>query len=111
MRHVVTIAAVAALAGVTALAHNLFGSGQRDGPVAASPAAIEAGITPTIVGFSAGDVPPRDSIHLIDRPGKYGLGPELPGSHYAIVSNTLVRVDASSFKILSVLRSHAEVLD
>lgn len=89
--------------GLTVLGHSLFGT-DIPTPTPPGPAAISA-------TFSAGDVPPRDSIHLIDTPGRYGLGPELPGSYYAIVSDNLVRVDSSSFKILSVLRRQAEVLD
>ncbi|WP_405404805.1 hypothetical protein [Paracoccus sp. Ld10] len=51
-----------------------------------------------------GDVPEPDQIRRIANPGIVGLGPDLPGSVYAVVSGYLVRVHIDSGKILSVLR-------
>lgn len=58
-----------------------------------------------------GDVPAPGSYHVIRQPGRYGLGPELPGSRYALIAGLLVRIDARSGKILSILRPQREVLD
>ena len=51
-----------------------------------------------------GDLPPPDQTRPVDNPGIYGLGPDLPGSRYAVVSGHLVRLDSASGRILSVLR-------
>ncbi|MBM3604567.1 MAG: hypothetical protein FJX25_07355 [Alphaproteobacteria bacterium] len=51
-----------------------------------------------------GDTPAARHVQLIDNPGAYGLGPDLPGNRYATVAGHLVRIDASTGKILSVLR-------
>ena len=59
----------------------------------------------------AGETPPIDAIYFIKEPGRYGLGPDIPGSRYAIVSGTLVRLDGKTNKILSILRSGATILD
>jgi hypothetical protein len=58
-----------------------------------------------------GDVMPRKQIKVIQSPGRYGLGSEPKGSKYAIVGGTLVRIDAQTGKILSILRTQAEPLD
>ena len=51
-----------------------------------------------------GDLVPAAKAQLISQPGLYGLGPELPGSRYAVVEGRLVRLDAKTYKILSILR-------
>lgn len=51
-----------------------------------------------------GEVPAPEQIQPIENPGEVGLGPELPGSVYAVVSGHLVRIQVGSGKILSVLR-------
>jgi hypothetical protein len=58
-----------------------------------------------------GDVVPRKQIKVIQSPGRYGLGSEPKGSKYAIVGGTLVRIDAKTGKILSILRPQAELQD
>lgn len=63
---------------------------------------------PTI---SVGDTLAPDAIHIITVPGRYGLGPEVPGSHYAVAAGRLIRVDAQSFKVLSILRVQDGILD
>lgn len=55
-----------------------------------------------------GDMVPTGKAKLIERPGLYGLGPEQPGSRYAVVEGKLVRLDAKTLKILSILRQDAE---
>ena len=55
-----------------------------------------------------GDTVPSAKAKLIEQPGLYGLGPELPGSRYAVVEGKLVRLDAKSLKILSILRQDGE---
>ncbi len=66
-------------------------------------ALVPQGVTaqqPPIVG----EVPAADQVQPIDNPGAVGLGPDLPGSVYAVVSGHLVRIQIGSGKILSILR-------
>ena len=58
-----------------------------------------------------GETVPADKLHIVTEPGHYGLGPELPGSHYAIVGNMLVRIDAESGAVQSVIRKVDRILD
>ncbi|QBX35227.1 hypothetical protein E4191_11365 [Paracoccus liaowanqingii] len=51
-----------------------------------------------------GETPSPDQIRLIDNPGRVGLGPGHPGSRFAIVAGHLVRIDAVTGRIQSILR-------
>ena len=51
-----------------------------------------------------GMVLPADSVRFIEKPGRYGLGSELPGSRYAIVNGHLVRVSSETMELQSILR-------
>ncbi|TGN47727.1 hypothetical protein E4L95_19120 [Paracoccus liaowanqingii] len=51
-----------------------------------------------------GETPLPDQIRLIDNPGRVGLGPGHPGSRFAIVAGHLVRIDAVTGRIQSILR-------
>ncbi|MDP5305538.1 hypothetical protein [Paracoccus spongiarum] len=62
-------------------------------------------------GPVVGDTAPRQGLHLIRNPGRYGLGPPPRGSRYALLGGMIIRVDARSLKIQSILRPQAEVLD
>ncbi len=62
-------------------------------------------------GVEAGDMPDAKDVHLITQPGRYGLGSEQSENRYAIIGDTLVRVDAKSLKVLSVMRKPVEILD
>lgn len=53
---------------------------------------------------TVGEVPAPEQVRQIDKPGAVGLGPQLPGSVYAVVSGHLVRIQIGSGKILSILR-------
>lgn len=72
-------------------------------------AANGATSSPTI--FQVGDVLPEADVHIVTSPGVYGLGPEPPGSRYAVAHGMLIRVDAETTKVLSVLREQARPLD
>lgn len=50
-------------------------------------------------------------IHLIERPGLYGLGPEPQGSRYAVVGSSLVRLDSTSTVVRAVIRGGVRPLD
>lgn len=51
-----------------------------------------------------GQTVPAEKLHIVTEPGRYGLGPELPGSHYAVVDNLLVRIDAKTGAVQSIIR-------
>ncbi|WBU63378.1 hypothetical protein [Paracoccus aerodenitrificans] len=58
-----------------------------------------------------GEVVANDQLHIISHPGRYGLGPELPGSNYAVFNNYLIRVDSQSGQVQSVIREVNKILD
>jgi hypothetical protein len=51
-----------------------------------------------------GNVPDPSQVKVIRNPGTYGLGSEISGSNYAVVSGHLVRIDRKSGRILSIMR-------
>lgn len=57
------------------------------------------------VAVEIGQTVPADKLHIVTEPGRYGLGPELPGSHYAVVGNQLVRIDAKTGVVQSIIRN------
>ncbi|WP_111559074.1 hypothetical protein [Paracoccus sediminilitoris] len=65
----------------------------------ASVAAKEAAERPIM-----GTVPSKGQVQRIRNPGNYGLGNDIAGSIYAIVSGHLVRLDAKTGRIISILR-------
>lgn len=80
-----------------------------------------AGGTRSQVGAAGDSVPSRavqigevvspERLHIISRPGRYGLGPEIPGSDYAIVGNLLIRVNAETRQVQSIIRRVEGILD
>ncbi|MCQ0971705.1 hypothetical protein MLD63_14875 [Paracoccus sp. TK19116] len=90
-----TILAIAIVAA--GLAYGLFDSATAmDGSPAAT--AVAKPLAPTV-----GERLPAKDAHLIVDPGRYGLGPALPGTRYAVASGWLVRVDAESMVVQSRL--------
>lgn len=81
------------------------------GIFAASGSGETAAQSATSAPVAAGDVLSPDVIHIIERPGLYGLGPELHGSRYAVANGYLIRIDPNTLKVLSVLRVQNRVLD
>ncbi|RNF33401.1 hypothetical protein [Paracoccus methylarcula] len=61
--------------------------------------------------FDVGDRLPADQVHVITKPGLYGLGPEPANSKYAVAHGKLIRIDPETGKVLSILRSQTEILD
>lgn len=58
-----------------------------------------------------GQPAPADKLHIVTEPGRYGLGPELPGSHYAVVGDQLIRIDAKTNVVQSIIRKVDGILD
>ena len=52
-----------------------------------------------------------DDVHVIRKPGLYGLAQAPEGQRYAIVDGRLVRIDAGTAKVLSVIRGVEAILD
>ena len=59
---------------------------------------------------TVGDIVDPQNVHLVTHPGRYGLSNAPSGHRYAIVNGKLVRIDAQTGKIMSVLRA-INVLD
>lgn len=70
-----------------------------------------AAAVPKRVEITVGDVLPASDVHIITHPGRYGLGPEVPGSQYAVAHGRLIRIEPGSMKVLSILRVQDGVLD
>lgn len=58
-----------------------------------------------------GQIIDLDRVHMITRPGRYGLSGAPSGNRYAIVDGKLIRVDPKTGQILSILRSVEAILD
>lgn len=63
------------------------------------------------VNFDVGDTLPPDQVHIVTKPGLYGLGPEPANSKYAVAHGKLIRIDPETGQVLSILRSQTEILD
>ncbi|MDB6180550.1 hypothetical protein [Paracoccus fistulariae] len=86
-------------------------SAESDGQFHDLPTPFGAAAAAPPVSVVAGEAPPADAIHFINKPGAYGLGPEIPGSRYAIVAGKLVRLDSKTNKVLSILRANVAIVD
>lgn len=62
-------------------------------------------------GRGVGNVVDWDHVHIVTRPGLYGLSEPPNGQRYAIVDGRLVRVDSQTSKILSIIRLVDAILD
>ncbi|AGT07803.1 hypothetical protein [Paracoccus aminophilus] len=62
-------------------------------------------------GFRIGDKVDAANVHVITRPGLYGIGAAPRGSQYGIIDGRLVRYDLESMRIQSVLRYVEAILD
>ncbi|WBU59459.1 hypothetical protein [Paracoccus albus] len=73
--------------------------------VAAATETVEAGNgTPVEIG----EVIPAENLQIVKEPGRYGLGPGLPGSHYAVVGDLLIRINAETGAVQSIIRKVQE---
>ncbi|MBM3604568.1 MAG: hypothetical protein FJX25_07360 [Alphaproteobacteria bacterium] len=66
---------------------------------------------PVPAAFQVGDIALPEDLHLISRPGLYGLGVAPPGSHYAILDGQIIRVELATSRIRSILRVAPATLD
>lgn len=59
----------------------------------------------------AGQTIPAEHLHMITRPGRYGLGAAPAGSVYAVADRHIVRIGLEDGRVLSVLRPVQRILD
>ena len=80
-------------------------------------ATAQDGETPVLTAAAAAGAPvvgetlPGQNAQLIVDPGRYGLGPALSGTRYAIANGWLVRVEAQSLTVQSILWQHGSLTD
>ena len=73
------------------------------------PACVPPGQARKALG--AGSVIDWDDVHVVTRPGLYGLSEPPTGQRYVIVDGRLVRVDSRTSKILSIIRLVDAIVD
>lgn len=105
-----------AMRGLVGHAHALSHTANRFAQAGCPPGATGAGCLPpgqtkAGAGVVVGQVLNLKRAHIVSHPGRYGLGNAPSGNRYAIVGGHLVRVDAGSGKVLSILRMVDDVLD
>ena len=61
--------------------------------------------------FRVGDIAPPAQLHRIREPGLYGLSDPPRGDAYAILDGQLIRIDARTGQIRSVLWRVRQILD
>lgn len=61
--------------------------------------------------FRVGDIAPPGKLHRIKTPGLYGLSDPPQGHAYAILDGQLIRIDARTGQIRSVLWRVRQILD
>lgn len=56
------------------------------------------------------EVPP-ERLHLVKRPGLYGISDPAPGMQYAVVGSSLVRIEAGTAIVRSIIRGGVRPVD
>ncbi|MRX49057.1 hypothetical protein GI374_01110 [Paracoccus sp. S-4012] len=100
MQNTHLIAAGALAIALAALASTLAGS---------EPEQVARPLVPRPIAVGA--IAPAAETHLIERPGLYGLGPQPVHGRYAIVSDSLVRLDPATMMVRSVIRRQVHPVD
>lgn len=62
------------------------------------------------IGISVGDTLDPETLHVISRPGLYGLG-RTEGSLYGIKDGTLLRFDPATMRLQGIIRHDVEQVD
>lgn len=66
---------------------------------------------PTVIRPQIGEAVSPDVIHLIERPGLYGVSDPAPGTQYAVIGSSLVRLDAATYVVRSIIRGGVQPVD
>lgn len=67
--------------------------------------------TETSAQFKVGARVDPDRLHIVTRPGLYGMGRPPPGNRYGILNGRLIRFDPETMHVLSVIRHVEQILD
>ena len=54
---------------------------------------------------------PADRLHVISRPGLYGVAHPAAGMQYAVVGDSLVRIDADTKVVRAIIRGGVHPID
>ena len=57
------------------------------------------------------DPAPADRLHVISRPGLYGVAHPAAGMQYAVVGDSLVRIDADTKVVRAIIRGGVHPID
>lgn len=71
----------------------------------AQPADLSAPRAVQVRGLAVGDRLDPERLHVITRPGLYGLSGNAAGDRYGIVDGMLVRYDAQEMRLKSIIRT------
>lgn len=75
----------------------------KKSPACVPPGQARKGLVGSVVDWS--------DVHVVRKPGLYGLANAPNGQRYAIVNGKLVRIDSQTAKVLSVIRAVDAILD
>lgn len=75
----------------------------KKSPACVPPGQARHGLVGSVVDWS--------DVHVVRKPGLYGLANAPNGQRYAIVNGKLVRIDSGTAKVLSVIRAVDSILD
>lgn len=108
--HPFAAAAAGLVLGVTALtaAHE---PEAMTGPVLAPRCEADRLCGPSLPNFQVGDIALTEHLHLISRPGLYGLSTPPRGELYAVMDGQIVRIHADTAQVRSILRMAPQILD
>lgn len=70
-----------------------------------APRAVQVG------GLAVGDNLDPAQLHVISRPGLYGLNRTAPGDRFGIVEGLLVRFDPATMRLKSIIRAGVTPID
>lgn len=65
----------------------------------------------SIGSFHIGDKIPFEDVHIVTRPGLYGIGAAPRGSLYGIIDGRLIRYNPETMRVQSVIRYVEAILD
>lgn len=108
--HPIAAAAAGLVLGVTALtaAHE---PDQMGLPMLSPSCEADRLCGPRLPSFQVGDIASSEHLHLISRPGLYGLATPPQGELYAVVDGQIVRIHVDTAQVRSILRMAPQILD
>ncbi len=77
----------------------------------AQPAQLSAPRAVQVGGVAVGDRLDSARLHVITRPGLYGLNGNAPGDRFGILDGMLVRFDPDDMRLKSIIRTNVRPVD